>query len=321
MNNRRKLLVAGLCMLAPDFGRAQGTKRRLVGVIRINRRNTNEAFVEPIRREMAVLGWKEKENVEFLFSWADGRNDRLSELAADLVARGVDVIVTFGDPGVRAAQKATTTIPIVGMSDDMVGGGLVQSLARPGGNTTGISILASDLDAKRLQVLHEAVPRARRIGVLHDPSTGNSMPSVAAAGLTLGLELVARAAQTGAEIDSAISALIKARVDAVNVLASPILNGFRTEQIARFSRARLPAIFQWPESAEDGGLIAYGPRLSACYRQVARLVDRVLRGVRPADLPIEQPTLFELVVNMKTAKALGIKIPQSILVRADKVIA
>jgi ABC-type uncharacterized transport system substrate-binding protein len=321
-STRRALLAAlGASLMSSGFGWTQATKRRpVVGVIRINPRDTNETFIEPFRRDMAALGWKENDNVEFAFSWAGGRNNALPLLAADMAARGVDVIVTFGAPGVRAAQKATTTIPIVGMTDDLVGAGLVQSMARPGGHTTGVSILATELDAKRLEILHELAPAARRIGVLHDPSITGSITAVKAAGRAFGVELVFIPAQTDAEVDAAIKALVKSRVAAVNVLASPILNAYRAHQIAAFAQARLPAIYEWPETAEQGGLIGYGPRNTAAYRHIAELVNKVLRGTKPADLPVEQPTKFELVINMKAAKAMGIKIPQAIMLRADKVI-
>ena len=322
MNNRRKLVIAlGASVIAPRIGWTQATKRRpVVGVIRINPRNTNETFVEPFRRDMASLGWKENDNVEFVFVWAEGRNDSLPKLAADLVARGVDVIVTFGPNGARAAQSATPTIPIVAMMDNLVGAGLVQSMARPGGHTTGVSIFATELDAKRLEILHEVSPAARRIGVLHDPSNPESIANVKAAGRARNIELVFAPAQTKAEVAAAIKTLIEARVAAVNVLASANLNAFRADQIAAFAQARLPAIYEWPETAEQGGLIGYGPRNTAIYGHVAALVNKVLRGAKPADLPIEQPTKFELIINGKTARALGLKIPQSLLLRADEVI-
>jgi putative ABC transport system substrate-binding protein len=322
MNNRRKLVIAlGASVIAPRIGWTQATKRRpVVGVIRINPRNTNETFVEPFRRDMASLGWKENDNIEFVFAWADGRNDVLPKLAADMVARGVDVIVTFGPDGTRAAQSATPTIPIVAMTDNLVGAGLVQSMARPGGHTTGVSILATELDAKRLEVLHEFSPAARRIGVLHDPSAPASIPMVKAVGHALDVELVFAPARTKTEVAAAIKTLIEARVAAVNVLASPNLNAFRADQIAAFAQARLPAIYEWPETAEQGGLIGYGPRNTAVYGLVAALVNKVLRGAKPADLPVEQPTKFVLIINGKTAKALGLKIPQSLLLRAEEVI-
>jgi putative ABC transport system substrate-binding protein len=289
-------------------------------VIRINPRNTNETFVEPFRRDMALYGWKENDNVEFVFTWAEGRNDMLPKLAAEMVARGVDVIVTFGPVGTRAVQSATPTIPIVAMADDLVGAGLVQSMPRPGGHTTGVSILATELDAKRLELLHEVATTAQRIGVLHDPSLTGSISTLKAAGPALKIELVFAPAQTKAEIAAAIKTLIKARVAAVNVLASANLNAYRADEIAAFAQARLPAIYEWPETAEKGGLMGYGPRNTTVYGHVAALVNKILRGAKPADLPVEQPIKFELVINRKTARALDLTIPQSVLVRADKVI-
>ena len=322
MKNRRKLVIAlGASVIAPRIGWGQATKSRpVVGVLRINPRNTNETFVEPFRRDMASLGWKENDNIEFVFAWAEGRNDTLPKLAADMVARRVDVIVTFGPDGTRAAQNATPTIPIVAMMDNLVGAGLVQSMARPGGHTTGVSILATELDAKRLELLHEVSPASRRIGVLQDPSVTVSISNVNAAARALDIELVFAPAQTKAEIAAAIKTLIESRVAAVNVLASANLNAFRADQIAAFAQARLPAIYEWPETAEQGGLIGYGPRNLTVYRLVAAMVNKVLRGAKPADLPVEQPTKFELIINGKAAKALGLKIPQSVLARADEVI-
>ena len=321
MKRRQLAFALGAISLLPSVAWAQTARRRLVvGVIRINPRDTNETFARPFRRDMAELGWKENDNVEFVFVWAGGRNDVLPKLAADMVARKVDVIVTFGPIGARAAQQATSTIPIVGMSDDLVGSRLVQSMARPGGNITGVSILATELDAKRLEILHQAMPAARRIGVLHDPSIAISLPPVKAAARTFGLELVFEPAQTAEETDAAIRALVKSRVAAVVVLASANLNAFRAQQIAAFAQARVPAIYEWPETAEQGGFIGYGPRNTVVYRHVAELVNKILRGAKPADLPVEQPTRFELVVNNKAAKALGVKVPGSILLRADKVI-
>ena len=322
MDNRRKFVIAlGATVIAPRISWGQVIKSRpVVGVLRINPRNTNETFVEPFRRDMASLGWKENDNVEFVFAWAEGRNDTLPKLAADMVARRVDVIVTFGPDGTRAAQNATPTIPIVAMMDNLVGAGVVQSMARPGGHTTGVSILATELDAKRLELLHEVSPASRRIGVLQDPSVAVAISNVKAAARALDIELVFAPAQTKAEIAAAIKMLIESRVTAVNVLASANLNAFRADQIAAFAQARLPAIYEWPETAEQGGLIGYGPRNLTVYRLVAAMVDRVLRGAKPADLPVEQPTKFELIINGKAAKALGLRIPQTVLARADEVI-
>jgi putative ABC transport system substrate-binding protein len=206
------------------------------------------------------------------------------------------------------------------MSDDMVGSALAASMARPGGNTTGVSILASELDVKRLEILHEYVPQARRIAVLADPTTISTRAQLVSGARALGVELVWFEARDSDQLGPALDAITTAKVEAVNVLASPVLNTFRRPIIDRMRDARLPVIYQWPEIAEDGGLLAYGPRLMLCYRHVVSLVDKVLRGTKPADLPIEQPTKFELAVNLKTAGAIGLTISPTLLLRADEVI-
>jgi putative ABC transport system substrate-binding protein len=206
------------------------------------------------------------------------------------------------------------------MTDDMIGSGLAASMARPGGNTTGVSILASELDVKRLEILHEFVPQARRIAVLADPTTISTLAQLASGARNLGVELVQFEAQSPDEIGRALDAITMAKVKAVNVLASPILNAARRLIIDRMHDAHLPAIYQWPETSEDGGLLSYGPRNLLCYRHVVSLVDKVLRGAKPADLPIEQPSKVELVVNLKTAGTLGMTIPPTLLLRADEVI-
>ena len=291
----------------------------MVGALRSNPKDT-EAFAEPFRRYMKAIGWEEGRNIRFLFVWAEGRNERAPALAGELVAKNVDLIITFGDPAIRAAQRATQTIPIVGMTDDMIGSGLVVSMARPGGNTTGVSILTLELDVKRLEILHEFLPQARRIAVLADPSTISTRAQLTSAARDLALELVRFEAQSPDEIGNALDAVASAKVDAVNVLASPILNAAHRLIIERMHNARLPTIYQFPESAEDGGLLAYGPRVLESYRRIVYFVDRILKGAKPADLPIEQPTKFELVVNLKTASALSLTIPPALLARADEVI-
>jgi putative ABC transport system substrate-binding protein len=265
-------------------------------------------------------GREDGRNLQLLVVSAEGGGDRLPTAANELVTRKVDLIIVFGDPSIRAAQQATATVPIVGMTDDMLGSGLVASLARPGGNTTGISILATELDVKRLELLHEAVPRTAPIGVLADLSTISTRLPLEAAARRLGIELVVLGGRSPEDVVRSADQLTKAGVKAVNVLASPVLNTARLAIIERLNSAGLPAIYQWPETAEEGGLLGYGPRIVACYRQVAALVDKILKGAKPADLPIEQPTKFELVVNLKTAKTIGLTVPPSLLARADQVI-
>jgi putative tryptophan/tyrosine transport system substrate-binding protein len=318
---RRDLLtlLGGAAAAWPLTARAQQSRLPVVGVLRPNRRDVLETFAEPFRRYMKAIGWEDGRNVRFLFVWTDGLSERAPALAGELV-KNVDLIVTFGDPATRAAQHATAAIPIVAMTDDMVGSGLVASLARPGGNTTGVSILASELNVKRLEVLHEFVPQARRIAILADATTISTRAQLASAARDLHVEPVWFKAGSPEELSRALDALTAAKVDAVNVLASPLLNFWRLQIIDWMRDARLAAVYQWPESVEDGGLLAYGPRNLLCYRHVVSLVDKVLRGAKPADLPIEQPTKFELAVNLKTAGAIGMTIPPTLLLRADEVI-
>jgi putative ABC transport system substrate-binding protein len=303
----------------PFAAGAQQGRLPVVAVLWPSTKDT-EPFAEPFRRYMKAIGWEEGRNIRFLFAWMEGRNERAPLLAGDFVAQNVDLIVTFGDPATRAAQRATQSIPIVGMTDDMVGSGLVASLARPGGNTTGVSILAPELNVKRLELLHEFVPQARRIAVLADPSTISTHAQLTSAARDLGVELVLFEVQNPAQIGGPLDAIAAAKVEAVNVLASPQLYGARYLIIERLRNARLPAIYQFPEAAEEGGLLSYGPRLLLCFRHVVSLVDKVLRGAKPADLPIEQPTKFELVVNLKTASAIDMTISATLLLRADEVI-
>jgi putative ABC transport system substrate-binding protein len=319
---RRRELLAMLSGTAawPLAARAQQSRLPVVGVLRPNRKDVLETFAEPFRRYMKAVGWEEGRNIRFLFVWTEARSERAGALAGELVAQNVDLIITFGDPAIRAAQRATQTIPIIGMTDDMIGSGLAASLARPGGNTTGVSILASELDVKRLEVLHEFVPQARRIAVLADPTTISTRAQLASAARELAVELVPFEAGSPDELGRALDAIAGAKAEAVNVLASPFLQVSRPQIITRMRELRLPAIYQWPESAEDGGLLAYGPRQLLCYRHVISLVDKVLRGAKPGDLPIEQPSKFELAVNLKTASALGMTIPPTLLLRADEVI-
>jgi putative ABC transport system substrate-binding protein len=267
------------------------------------------------------FGWDENQNYGVVYRWAEGHIDRVPSLIDELVAQRVDVIVVFGAGSILAAQRATTTIPIVGFGPDMVRTGLAASMARPGGNLTGVSVLAGELDVKRLEILHEADPVAKRIGalVLPDPAF-DSRPDLDAAARQLDLELLAIRVRRLEELTEGLDALQSAGVDAVNVLASSFAFSVRASIIDRLNRARLPAIYEFPEMAEQGGLLGYGARFDFASRLVARLVSKILRGARPEDLPIEQPDRFDLVVNLKVARTLGFTLPPSLLVRADKVI-
>jgi putative ABC transport system substrate-binding protein len=269
---------------------------------------------------MKELGWEEGRNYHMLFVWREPHSDQDPMRVGELIAQGVNVIVVFGNRGIEAALRASTTIPIVGMTDDLVKSGFAVSMTHPGGNLTGVSLLTTALDLKRLELLHEAVPTAKRIGVLADRAMLRSRTQFDEAAHKLSLELVVVDVRNREDLAQGLDALGSAHVDAVNVLASPILNNARGFIIERLNQMRLPAMYEWPETAEEGGLLGYGTRNQLALRQLFGLVAKILRGARPQDLPIEQPAKFDFVVNLKTAKVLGLTIPGSILARADEVI-
>jgi putative ABC transport system substrate-binding protein len=275
-------------------------------------------FYDELRRQ----GFVEGQNLIIDGRGYAVRTEQFPAVAADLAKTGVDAILAGGTAAVRAAQAATHTIPILTLTDDMVGQGLVGSLARPGGNTTGISILATELDGKRQQILMEMVPAARRMAVLADANTATSLTMRAlqeetrARGVELAVRLVERPERIVPEIEEAL----RGGAQGLNVLASPLLYARRLDIFERTAALRLPTIYQSPEFAEEGGLIGYGPRLTQMFRQLARQLAKVLRGERVAELPVEQPTTFELAINLHTAKAIGFEVPTALALRADKVI-
>jgi putative tryptophan/tyrosine transport system substrate-binding protein len=251
------------------------------------------------------------------------RVEQLAEHASTIVKAQVDVIICGGDPPVRAAQQATKEIPILGIAEDMVGSGFVASLAKPGGNTTGVSLLSSELDGKRQEILMEAVPGARHYAALADVNSSSPQrlqklqEATRARGAELSIFRVAKADEIAGAIDVAKSS----GAAALNVLASTLLFNNRQLILPRVAALALPAIYQWPPLADEGGLIGYGPRLERIYHDLlSRQLVKLLRGAKPAAIPVEQPTKFELAVNLKTAKALGLTIPESFLLRADEVI-
>ena len=276
-----------------------------------------------LREELKRLGFNESTNLAIDQTGHGMRPDRFAQHAANLVMSKVDAIQCGGDAAIRAAQQATAVIPILGLTDDMVGAGLVRSLANPGGNTTGVSILASELDGKRQEILLELVPTARQIAVLADSATTQpaKLSALAEAGAARGVKVVVHEVRTVEQIASAIDAAKASGSAALNVLATPLFFNNRQIIFERTTALRLPAIYQWPEIARDGGLIAYGPSIIKIYRrQLAPMLAKILRGAKPAELPVEQPTEFDLVTNQRTAKALGLTVPPSLLARADHVI-
>src|SRR5260370_3884260 len=270
--------------------------------------------------ELSKVGFIEGVNLSVVEAFSTA-SESADATAAAMVNAQPDVIMTAG-AFTRALQRGTQTIPILTVSDDLLAEKVVPSLSHPGGNVTGISILATELDEKRLEILLESVPKAHRIAFLADSALTTPQQLTA-------LERAAKAHDVTAstyialrtdDIMAAIDAVLGSGAQALNVLASSLLNAHRKQIIERMAGARLPAIYQWPETSEEGGLMAYGPRFTAIYRRHAQQAIKVLNGTRPADIPTEQPTKFELVVNLKTAKAIGLTIPPSLLLRADEVI-
>jgi putative ABC transport system substrate-binding protein len=271
--------------------------------------------------ELRRSGFVEGQNLQIVGRFSM-RQEEATEVAAMQVAAVVDAVLTGGAPFTRVVQKATRTIPILAIADDLVLSGLVTSLAHPGGNTTGVSILATELDGKRLELLTELVPAAHHIAALADPT--NTAPEqlrvLEDAARARGIELSIHPASKPEEIVAAIDAAHASSAQALNVLAAPSLDANRRLITERIATLKLPAIFQWPEIVEAGGLAAYGPRQTEVSRQRARQLVKIFRGAKAGDIPVEQPDRFELVINLRTAKALGLTIPQSILGRADEVI-
>jgi putative ABC transport system substrate-binding protein len=322
---RRRTFIEGIAAIAwPLVARAQQAgKVHRIGFLGSATAAGSAKAVESFRAGLREFGYVEGRNIGIEFRWAQGNYDRLSDLVADLIATNVDVLITHGTPGTRAAKQATTTIPIVmAISGDAIATGLVSSLARPEANLTGSTYFLPQLNAKRLELLKEVFPSISRAAALSNPDNPVSRPIIpamqaAAASLSVILEVVR--AQGPSEFSPAFAAMTKSRVGSVVVTEDgEFAASFRT--IAALALAnKLPSIGA-REYAEAGGLIGYGVNILDLYRRAAYFVDRILKGAKPADLPVEQPTKFELVINLSTAKALGLTIPPTLLSRADDVI-
>jgi putative ABC transport system substrate-binding protein len=309
-----------LCAIIPAF--AQNAENLpIVGILRINTADTVEPAMTGLKDALAALGWVDGRNIRFEVRLAEGRAERLPELAQSLVQAKASVMVAYGVPVIRAAQRATSTIPIVAFGD-LLSEGLIGSLARPGGNTTGVSILNTELDAKRLEVLKQIVPLGRRFALLRDPAFGfpAQMQAITDAGHALGVELQIIDARGPADLAPAFASYRASGAEAINVLSSPMLFSARAE-VGRLSLTyKLPAICEWREMAEVGCLASYGTKLSEGWAMLAALTDKVLKGAPPGETPAQQPTRFELVINIRVARAIGVEIPPSILARADEVV-
>ena len=328
--NRRKFIrrLATFFLTTASLAHAQQPKKVFrIGYLATSDVATESAVSEAIRLALRALGYIEGQNIAIEYRYAEGKVDRYPELAAELVYLKVDVIVVAGgEVPVRAAMNATKTIPIVmtGRGSDPVEGGLIQSLARPGGNVTGITNLSRELHGKQLELLKEAVPKITRVAVLYNPVQPDTVLEVKEI-----LPVVARALKLTVQpweirdsdgLQKVFAALNKQRPDGLDVRASPLTRA-NVKRIAGFAlKSRLPAVYESREAVDAGGLMYYGADLAESYRRVAYFVDRILKGTKPADLPVEQPMRFEFVINLKTADKIGLKIPQWTLMKATKVI-
>ena len=315
-------LFGGAALARPFAARAQEAGRIYrLGTLNLSPRSApnHVAFYAELQR----LGFIAGQNLVVDERGYGLHVEQLADHAAEIVKAQVDVINATGDLAIRAAQQATTTIPILAFTDDMLASKFVSSLAKPGGNTTGVSILGTELDGKRQDILIEAVPGLRRMAALADSGTTapRQLQALQDAARARGVELSIYEVAKPNEIAAAIDVAKKADAAALNVLASPLLFAARQVIMERATALHLPAMYQWPEVAEQGGLLGYGPRLVLIYREIlARQMVSLLRGTKPGDIPVEQPTKFELVINLKTAKALGLTIPGTVIARADAVI-
>jgi putative ABC transport system substrate-binding protein len=321
---RRELLVL-LCaaMTGARALRSQQKAMPVIGYLSSASPSTTAPFVAALRQGLSETGYVDGQNMAIEYRWAEGHYDRLPGLAADLVRVKVDVIATGGTPSVLAAKSATSTIPIVFSSGDPVEGGVIAGLSRPGGNLTGVSTMNTEMTPKRLELLSELVPHAKMIALLVNPNNAIAeriIPEVQEAARAKGLQLDTLKAGTDGEVDAAFAMLVQLHAGALVLSGDAFFNNRLDLLAALASRHAVPAIYDWREFPAAGGLISYGPSRTGAWRLMGIYAGKILNGAKPADLPVQQPTIFELVVNLKTAKALGLPVPPSILARADEVI-
>jgi ABC-type uncharacterized transport system substrate-binding protein len=323
MQRREFIALLGGAASWPLAARAQQARLPTIGYVGANTPAAQIQWTSAFVQRLHELGWIEGRNVAIEYRWAEGRTERYAEIVAEFVRLNVDVILTHGTPATVRAKQTTPVIPIVfTVVGDPIGTGLVASLARPGGNLTGQSVMVSDLAAKRLELLQEVVPKLRRLGILgnaDNPGTVLEMDAVQATTRKLGLQISRFGIRRAEDITPAFEAL-RGTTDALYISGDPLVltNGIRINTLA--VGARLPSINIAKEYVQAGGLISYGPNYPDLYRRAADHVDKILRGLKPSDIPVEQPIKFDLIINLTTAKALGLTIPQALLARADEVI-
>src|SRR5262249_36148997 len=311
-------VLFALCFSAE--GQQKGKVPR-IGILFIGGRN--QPHLEAFKQGLRERGYMEGENITFDYRYADGKEDRLPVLAAELVHLKVDVIVVTADVSAQAAQQATKTIPIVVTTGDPVTWGLADSLAKPGGNVTGLSVLLADLSGKRVEILRETFPKLTRVATLWNPTERVATPvfkETSTAAQALSLQLDSFEVQTLQDIEKAFAEMPKLRPNALLVLLSPLVTLHSQRIVEMAFKQHLPGMYPTSQFAEEGGLMAYGPLIGDLYRRAATYVDKILKGAKPADLPVEQPMKFEFIVNLKVAKQIGVTIPPNVLVRADRVI-
>jgi putative ABC transport system substrate-binding protein len=325
MHRRRFIALLGAAITAARTLRAQQRAMPLIGFLGSGAANAFAPFLAAFRQGLQEGGYVEGQNLAIEYRWAEGNFDRLPALAADLVSHKVDLILASGGiPSARAAKDATSTIPVVFTAvSDPVGRNLIVSLSRPGGNLTGFSIMAVELMPKRFELMSELVPQTSAMALLWNPSgeiTESMVKDMREMALAKGVQLHVLKATTEEEIDAAFASLEQVQAGALIVGDDPFFTGQREEIVELASRHRIPAIYQFRDFVISGGLISYGVSLASAYRQAALLVAKILKGAKPIDLPVEQPAILELVINLKTAGALGPTVPPYLLARADEVI-
>jgi len=320
-------VLAGLIFalpLAAEAQRSQEPKSAKIGFLLGGTPSSPTMEFEPFKQTLREKGWIEGQNLALEYRYAQGYYERLPALARELIGLGVDAIVTEGTPPTLAAMQATKTVPIVvAASADSVGSGLVGSLARPGGNVTGSSIFQSEISAKRIELLKETAPHIERVAVVYNPLNRVQEPTVVAieaAARRFKIRIQRLAVRAPADVDAVLHEITLHKVDAVTVMEDQMINSQALRIANAALKERVPAVFGLSSVAAAGGFMSYAPSRLDLWRRAAELTDKILRGAKPGDLPVEQPTTFELVITLKTAKALGITIPQSILLRADRVI-